>query len=97
MLDLPFGTSEIAEICRKNDVDRLGIFGSVARGEATKESDIDLLVRFSKPKSLLTIIGLEEEIEAIIGRPVDLLTEAALSPYIRKEIIQDLVVIYEAA
>ena len=97
MLDLPFTTSEIAEICRKNDVDRLGIFGSVARGEATKESDVDLLVRFSKPKSLLTIIGLEEEMEAIIGRPVDLLTEAALSPYIRENIVQDLVVIYEAA
>jgi predicted nucleotidyltransferase len=97
MPDLPFGTSEIAEICRENDVARLGVFGSVARGEATKESDIDLLVRFSKPKSLLTIIGLEEEIEAIIGRPVDLLTEEALSPYIREDIVQDLVVIYEAA
>ena len=97
MPDLPFGTSEIAEICRENDVDRLGVFGSVARGEATQESDIDLLVRFSRPKSLLTIIGLEEEIEAILGRPVDLLTEAALSPYIREHVVQDLVVIYEAA
>jgi len=97
MPDLPFDTSEIAELCRENDVDRLGIFGSVARGDATKESDIDLLVRFAKPKSLLTIIGLEEQLEALIGRPVDLLTEAALSPYIRENIVHDLVVIYEAA
>ena len=57
MPDLPFGTSEIAEICRENDVDRLGVFGSVARGEATQESDIDLLVHFGgderKRKDLL--------------------------------------------
>lgn len=97
MLDLPFDTNEIVEICRENDVDRLSVFGSVARGEATRESDIDLLVHFSKPKSLLAIIGLEEQIEAIVGRSVDLLTEAALSPYIRQDIIQDSVVIYEAA
>lgn len=97
MPDLPFGTSKIVELCRENDVDRLSIFGSVARGEATKDSDIDLLVRFSRPKSLLTIIGLEEQMEVIVGRPVDLLTEAALSPYIRENIVQDLVVIYEAA
>ena len=97
MPSLPFDPSEIIEICRKNDVDRLSVFGSVARGEATQESDIDLLVHFAKPKSLLTIIGLEEQIEAIIGKSVDLLTEAALSPYIRENIVQDLVVIYEAA
>ena len=94
---LPFEPSELEAICREYDVDRLSVFGSVARGEATKESDIDLLVHFSKPKSLLTIIGLEEQIEAIIGKSVDLLTEAALSPYIRESIVQDLVVIYEAA
>jgi len=97
MPSLPFDPSDIVEICREHDVDRLSIFGSVARGEATKESDIDLLVHFSKPKSLLTIIGLEEQLEAVIGKSVDLLTEAALSPYIREHIVQDLVVIYEAA
>ena len=97
MLNLSFDTGRIIEICRENDVDRLSVFGSVAREEATQESDVDLLVHFAKPKSLLTIIGLEEQIESIIGRPVDLLTEAALSPYIRENILQDLVVIYEAA
>ena len=97
MLDLPFDTNKLVKICRENDVDRLSVFGSVARGEATKESDIDFLVHFAKPKSLLAIIGLEEQIEAVIGRSVDLLTEAALSPYVRDNIVQDSVVIYEAA
>jgi predicted nucleotidyltransferase len=97
MSDLPFDANQVVEICRRNDVDRLSIFGSIARGEATEDSDIDLLVHFATPKSLLTIIGLEEQIEAAVGKPVDLLTEAALSPYLRESILQDLVVIYEAA
>jgi predicted nucleotidyltransferase len=95
-VEFPFDTEKLVEICRQNDVDRLGVFGSAARGEATPQSDIDLLVHFSKPKSLLTLIGLEEKIEAVLGRPVDLVTEAALSPYIRESALEDLVVIYEA-
>ena len=91
-----FDTKKLAEICRQNDIDRLGVFGSAARGEATQESDIDLLVHFSRPKSLLTLIGLEEEIEDALGKSVDLVTEAAVSPYIRDSVLEDLVVIYEA-
>ena len=49
---LPFDTNKVIEICRRNDVAMLGVFGSVARGEATEQSDVDLLVRFSKQKSL---------------------------------------------
>ncbi len=93
---LPFDTNELIEICRRNDVSKLGVFGSVARGQATEQSDVDLLVYFFKPKSLLTLVALERRMSAVLGRKVDLLTKAAISPYLRERIMRELQVIYEA-
>ncbi len=50
-ITLPFDTRKLIEICRQNDVAMIGVFGSAAGGEATAQSDIDLLVRFSKGKT----------------------------------------------
>jgi len=47
----------------------------VARGEETEESDVDLLVRFARPKSLLDLVRIEREFSEALGRKVDLLTE----------------------
>lgn len=44
----PFNLSQLIDVCRRNDVSMVGIFGSMVRGEAKKSSDIDLIVRFSK-------------------------------------------------
>ena len=96
MKSLPIDTSRIAEICRQNDVASLGLFGSVLREEATENSDVDLLVQFSKRKSLLAMLKLERQLSAALGRNVDLVTEAALSPYLRERIKSDLQVIYAA-
>jgi len=96
MKTLPFDTHQIIEICQNNDVSMIGVFGSMARGEATNRSDIDLLVKFSKRKSLLALVKLERELTTILGRKVDLLTEAAISPYLRERVMDDLQVIYEA-
>ena len=79
----PFDLSRMIDICRQNDVSMIGIFGSMARGEAKKKSDIDLIVRFSKRKSLLGMVRLERELTEALGRKVDLLTEPAISPYMR--------------
>ena len=68
----------------------------MARGEATDQSDIDLLVYFSKRKSLLALVALERQLSTALGRKVDLLTEAAISPYLRERIKRELQVIYEA-
>jgi predicted nucleotidyltransferase len=94
--DLPFDTATVIDICRRNDVAMVGVVGSMARGEATDGSDIDLLVRFARPKSLVGVIGLEQQLTAALGREVDLLTEAALSPYLRERILRDLRVMYDA-
>lgn len=93
---LAFDTRKLIEICRDNDAVMIGIFGSMARGEGASDSDIDLLVRFAKRKSLLTLVRLERELSSALGRKVDLLTEAAISPYLRDKIKRELRVIYEA-
>ena len=94
MIVLPFDANKVSEICRRNDVAMLGVFGSTARGEETAQSDIDLLVRFTKRKSLLALIAVERQLNEVLGRKVDLLTEAALSPYLRESVLRDLQEIY---
>ena len=84
----------IIAMCREYDAAMVGIFGSTARGEASEFSDIDLLVRFSKPKSLLSLVRLERNLSDTLGRKVDLLTESAISPYLKDRILKELRVIY---
>lgn len=93
---LAFDANALIDICRDNDVAMLGVFGSMARGEATDQSDIDLLVEFSTRKSLLALVSLERKMSSALDRKVDLLTEAAISPYLRDRVKRDLTVIYEA-
>ena len=90
-----FDTDKLVEICRANDAEMVGVFGSAARGEDTLASDIDLMVKFSRRKSLLDIVKLERELSTVLGKKVDLLTEAAISPYLRDRILSGLKVIYE--
>jgi hypothetical protein len=95
MITFPFDTDRLITICQKNDVARIGIFGSMARGDANEKSDIDLLINFSSKKSLLAIVKLERELSVELKRKVQLLTEAAISPYLRDQIMRELKIIYE--
>jgi hypothetical protein len=92
----PFSVPQLINICLQNDVSMIGVFGSMARGEAKRKSDIDLLVRFSKRKSLLAMVRLERELSEALGRKVDLLTEASISPYMRARVFEEMKVIYGA-
>lgn len=96
MNQLLFDNEKLIAICRQNDVAQLGLFGSMAKDESDEQSDIDLVVGFSKPKSLLGLIALEQQLEDALGRKVDLLTKAALSPYLRDRILKELRIVYEA-
>jgi predicted nucleotidyltransferase len=89
-------TRALVKLCQHNDVARLSVFGSFARGEGTERSDVDLLVEFRKRNSLLALIALERKMSAALGRRVDLLTREAISPYLRESIERDLRVVYEA-
>ena len=69
-------------------INRLAVFGSTVRGEATPKSDLDLLIRLKpsgkRPKlGLFKLMEIEEALEKKLGREVDLVTEDSLSPYIR--------------
>lgn len=90
-------SQSLADICERNDVAYLGLFGSFARGEARVSSDIDLLVRFTRPKSLLDLVRIEREFAERLGRPVDLVTEDAISPYLRGRILGEVQGVYEQA
>lgn len=85
----------VERICARNDIARLSVFGSVVRGHERPDSDLDLLAEFARPKSLLDVIGVEQEFEDALGRKVDLLTPAALSPYIRDQVLREAQVLYE--
>jgi predicted nucleotidyltransferase len=86
---------KLLSLCRENGVARLAVFGSTARNEAGPDSDVDLLVRFARPLSLLKQTALERRMSEILGRKVDLVSENALSPYLRDKVMRDLRVIYE--
>lgn len=95
MATFPFDMENLIELCRQNDVAKIGLFGSTARGEASDESDLDFLVEFEKRKSLLEVVRFERELSESLGKKVDLLTEAAISPYIKDNILRDVMVIYD--
>lgn len=74
------------ELAARFSVSRIGIFGSVARGEQTEASDIDILVEFSRPVGFFTFLELEEYLSVTLGAPVDLVTPDALKPVIRDRV-----------
>ncbi len=86
----------IIAILARNDAERIAIFGSYARGEAGAKSDIDILVRFARKKSLFEIVRIEDELRKSLRRDVDLVTENAVSPYLADTIHRDAVVIFDA-
>jgi len=83
----------IIDFMSGHGVSQIAVFGSYARGEARPDSDLDLLVRFNKQKSLLGVIRLERELSELLGIKIDLLTEQAISPYLIDRIRQELKVI----
>jgi uncharacterized protein len=95
-IELPLG--KIGEICRKYRVRQMGIFGSAARGEATPDSDIDILVEFlpDSGMSLFRLDDLNRELEELLGRKVDLASKRGLKPQVRPYVMRDLRIVYEA-
>jgi predicted nucleotidyltransferase len=83
--------SEILKISTRYGAKEIKIFGSALRGEAKKNSDIDLLVQLEPGRSLLDIIAIKQDLEDLLGCKVDIVTEAALSPYIRDEVLNQAV------
>ena len=79
---------QMIQIARDHGAKSVQLFGSFAIGNATDQSDIDLLVEMESNRSLLDIIAIKNGIEEITDRKVDVVTRKALSPYIADQIIR---------
>ena len=70
--------TSILAVARKNGAREIRVYGSVARGEATDQSDLDLLVDWEPDRSLLDLIGLKQDLEDLLGVTVDIGSERGL-------------------
>jgi len=86
---------KIIKYLDKKGAIRIFVFGSYVRGEENPDSDIDIIVDFKESKSLLELIEIEQELTETIGIKVDLLTSKSISPYIYKNIENEMEEIYE--
>lgn len=85
---------KITPILEKYGVKRAAVFGSVARGKDRPDSDVDILVGFSKAPSLVQFIRMENELEEVLGKEVDVVVEGSEKPLIKPFIHKDLVGVY---
>jgi predicted nucleotidyltransferase len=82
---------EILDVARRHGARNVRVFGSLARGEGGEDSDLDLLVTLGEGRSLLDLVGLKQDLEDLVQRPVDVVTERALSPYLRERVLSEAV------
>lgn len=85
---------KIIQKLKNEGAKKIGVFGSYVRGEERPGSDIDVIVEFSKRKSLLELVRIERELSEELGIKVDLLTEKSISPYLIETIQKETEVIY---
>lgn len=88
-LDLQRRREEIIQIAARHGARNVRLFGSVARGDDRAGSDVDLLVDMEPDRSLLDIVGLGQDLEALLDRRVDVLTDASLHPALRERILAE--------
>ncbi len=81
--------AEIQEVAARHGVTSIRVFGSVARGDARPESDLDLLIETGARTSSWFPGGLISDLEALLGCRVDVVTEAALHPWLRESVLQE--------
>jgi len=80
---------KILPVLKKYNVKRAGIFGSVVRGETTKDSDVDILVELPAGASLFDLVGLKIELEERLQRKVDVLTYKSIYHLLKKRILSE--------
>ncbi len=85
-MDLHKKRQEILHIAERYGAHNIRVFGSVARGEDQPESDLDLLVDMASGRSLLDLVGLGQDLEELLDRKVDVVTDASLHPALRDRI-----------
>jgi predicted nucleotidyltransferase len=82
---------EILRVARANGATRVRVFGSIARGTARPDSDLDLLLELEPGRHLLDLVAIKQDLEDLLGREVHVVTEAAISPRFREAILRDVI------
>ena len=82
---------ELIALARRRGVTAIRVFGSMSRGDADEDSDVDLLITLSPGTSALALGGLLMDAKELLGRRVDVVTEASLHPALRERILADAV------
>ena len=95
MQDIVTIKNVIAPIAKSYGIKRIYLFGSYAKGEATEENDIDLLIEKGKPMSLLKLSGMRQQVQEALNLSVDLVTTAGIEDIFRKEIEGTEILLYE--
>lgn len=80
---------EVLKLTHQHGASRVRVFGSVAKGEDTEGSDLDLLVEMESGRSLLDLVAIKQDLEDLLGCRVHVVTEAAVSPYLRERVLNE--------
>jgi uncharacterized protein len=80
---------EIFELAARHGARNVRVFGSIVRGDDHEESDVDLLVDIEPGRTLLDVIALEQDLQQLLGKKVQVLTEGGLSPYMQRRILAE--------
>jgi len=83
--------AEVLRLAQRYGAHDLRVFGSAERGEATPTSDLDLLVRMEPHRTLFDLIGFEQELQDLLGCPVQVVSEGGLKPHVRDRILDEAV------
>ena len=87
--------NEILKILQKYGAKKIAVFGSYARGENRKDSDIDILVELPDGISLFDFVGMKQELEEKLNKKIDLVTYNSISPLLKDIILSEQKVLYE--
>ena len=82
---------EILRVATAYGARNVRVFGSLSRGDARPKSDLDILVELEPGRSLIDLIAVKQDLEDLLGCEVDVVTEAAISPYIREQVLKEAV------
>jgi hypothetical protein len=83
--------TRVLELAAQHGAENVRVFGSAARGDDRPDSDVDLLVRFERGRSLLDHVALEQDLEELLHCEVDVVPEDGMSPYLRERILAEAV------
>lgn len=95
LMKLSINQKQLESICNEQDISYLGLFGSQVRGDARQDSDVDILVDFPQTKSYFALARVQEALQNMFNKKVDLVLRTNIKPRLKQHILSDLMTLYE--